>query len=231
MKIMKLNSLRANVLQKTLVYIFTPLSIVGLYYLARLSIDLYHVVLGNTPEDVIINVAAYPIFVTSILSGIILLAIFYYGLRYYEDRFEWHEDWKSMVITIILVFMLLSAPYVFKNNKYEVTPEGIRKYSTIGALKQEYEWSDAYNIRISVQRTSPVSKSADFYEFCYELEFKNGKILDLYRHGYARDIWKGLEEITTIAKENNIPIIKDNSMLIILSDSPDYVKYREILAD
>lgn len=128
-------------------------------------------------------------------------------IRY--EKFNFRKNRKSFSITLAVLVFLLIAPFSFINNRYEISRDGIFKYSNLGQIENKYSWSDISEAKIYISYVS--YKTRGNYAFFYDIELKSGKCLRLYQDGYARDRLNSIYIVNNVLQQNNVHISRDKS--------------------
>lgn len=140
-----------------------------------------------------------------------LFSLFYCDYIWY-NKFVLAEKWRGLRIIIIILIIFIIIPFTFIKNRYDISQNGIYKYSIFELVKKEYSWSDVSEATAYVDKSVRRGGSGT-YAFSYDVKLNNGKCLKLYKNGHSDDIWNSLYITDNILKDNNIHIHRNKKNL------------------
>jgi hypothetical protein len=149
----------------------------------------------------------------SLISAMVLVA--YFESKNYE-KFVFKIHWNGLRAVLIVVIVCAMVPLTFLKDRYDISQDGIYKYSAFGQVKKEYSWSDISEANVYIERHRYRGVT---YLFNYDIKLNNGKNLRIYRDGFSRDVWSSLKIIDDILKENGVVINRNGSNIDKLSVS------------
>lgn len=131
------------------------------------------------------------------------------------EKFVLWKNWKGLCVFLVLSIFLATVPFIFIKNRYDITENGIYKYSNSGLVQKIYSWQDISEVNVKI--FPPGFKSG--YELRYRIVLNNEKDLELIVNGYSKNFWRNLYSIDDILRKHNVTIHRDNSYLNNLDEN------------